>query len=122
MTPDRPAKRRNETRELVLPILASLNRLQGVRVWRPHVLATSARSVSGAGLCVGSADLIGLITCPNGFARFFALEVKWPGKKPTADQRLWAEVVRKLGGFWCVVHSEVEAGSAVTRCRAGERE
>jgi hypothetical protein len=119
-----------------MPILAAANSLPGVRVWRPHVLSTRARDVSGAGLAVGSADLIGLVTvntCCEGCCigsktpafqtgRFFCLEVKWPGQYPTRDQRAWAGVVRGLGGFYAIVHSVEEAVSAVARCRAGAPE
>jgi hypothetical protein len=132
MTPaPRPPRRRNETRELVVPIMAAVNALSGVRVWRPHVLSRgSARDITGAGLANGSADLVGLCVvntccdrcCIGGTAatgRWLSLEAKWPSEKPTADQRLWAEVVRKLGGFYAVVHSIEEALAAVVRCREG---
>jgi len=113
----RTKPRRNETRELVMPIMAAVNAIPGVRVWRPHVLATRERSLSGAGLANGSADLIGLV-----IGRFFALEVKWPGKKPNEDQLIWMATVRTLGGFACIVHSEGEAFEAVARCRRGYSE
>jgi hypothetical protein len=144
MTPaPRSPRRRNETRELVVPIMAAVNALPGVRVWRPHVLSRgSARDITGAGLANGSADLVGLCLLPDvcwpwtrrtglsegyvedaGYVRpigrWLSLEAKWPGEKPTADQRLWAEVVRKLGGFYAVVHSIEEALAAVERCREG---
>jgi hypothetical protein len=127
MTPAaRPAKRRNETRELVVPIMAAVNACHGVSVWRPHVLSGAARDLAGAGLAVGSADLVGLVDCyvteTDHFGRFFSLEVKWPGKQPSADQRLWGEIVHRRNGFWCVVHSVSEALEAVDRCRAGQSE
>jgi hypothetical protein len=132
MTPaTRPKPRRNETRELVRPIMAAVNALPGVRVWRPHVLNTRALDLAGAGLAEGSADLVGLALCTwteddgylsHEFGRFLALEAKWPGEHPTADQRLWAAVVRKLGGFYAVVRSVEEAVDAVTRCREGMSE
>jgi len=119
-----------------MPILEAVNSLPGVRVWRPHVLNSRMRDVSGAGLAEGSADLIGLCTIPTcceaccigsttpafRTGRWLSLEVKWPGIKPGPDQRLWAEVVRKLGGFYAIVHSVEDGVAAVSRCRAGERE
>lgn len=137
----RPAKpRRSETRELTHPCRVALNKLAWVRVWRNNVgiieLPTGGRLRYGLG--IGSADLVGLVTMDllrfvsNGTdpvyvgqchpARFFALETKWPGKRPTSVQRAWAEVVRSLGGFAGVVTSVDEALLAVERCRAGESE
>lgn len=51
------------------------------------------------GLVNGASDLVGV--GPGG--RFFALEVKAPGKKPTADQIRFLELVKKFGGYsgWC---------------------
>jgi hypothetical protein len=123
MTPAaRTPKRRNETRQLVMPIMAAVNSIPGVRVWRPHVLAGAARDVAGAGLAVGSADLIGVCRLlVDSVGRFFCLEVKQPGKWLTEDQELWASIVRGLGGFHACVHSVEEALTAITRCRAGER-
>jgi hypothetical protein len=147
----RPAPpRRSETRELTHPCRVALNKLAGVRVWRNNVgiieLPTGGRLQYGLG--IGSADLVGLVdvqviymvtlkklatpdemglvqawpASPHPFARFFALETKLPGKRPTAEQRAWASVVRQLGGFACVVMSVDEALAAVERCRAGESE
>jgi len=122
MTPAaRTPKRRNETRQLVMPILAAVNAVPGVRVWRPHVLAGAARDVAGAGLAVGSADLVGLCQMHDGIGRMLCLEVKQPSKWLTEDQELWARVVQDLGGFHACVHSVEEALTAITRCRAGER-
>lgn len=62
------------------------------------------------GLCVGSADLIGMLA-PQG--RFLALEVKRPGEKPTKEQELFLELVRKSGGVAAVVTSVEEALAVV---------
>jgi hypothetical protein len=133
----RPARRRNETRDLLRPIMLALNDLPGVRVWRPHTLNSSLGMVTGAGLAEGSSDLVGICTVPIAvpvgggcrpargpdgryvLGRWLSLEVKWPGEKPTADQLRWGKCVHDLGGFWCVVHSVAEALSAVERCRKG---
>lgn len=69
------------------------------------------------GLGKGSSDLVGI--CDG---RFFALEIKMPGKKPTAEQLRWMGLVRRHGGFACVVTSVEDAKWAVIRCRNGESE
>lgn len=58
------------------------------------------------GLCVGSADLIGIW---NG--RFVAIEVKQPGKYPRKKQKRFLEVVRKLGGIAGVARSVEDVGA-----------
>lgn len=57
------------------------------------------RGAERYGLAPGASDLIGI--GPGG--RFFALEVKAPGKKPTGDQIRFMELVKKFGGYsgWC---------------------
>ncbi len=75
------------------------------------------------GLCKGSSDTIGMVQCtvsggaydaqtgewevhnapPVLLARFFALEFKIPGKKPTPDQVAFIDLVNTMGGYagWC---------------------
>ena len=69
------------------------------------------------GLQKGSADLIGILT-PSG--RFVALEVKTPKGRLRQEQKLFLELVRKMGGFACVVTSPEEALAAIQRARNGE--
>ncbi len=69
------------------------------------------------GLAVGSADLIGVLA-PSG--RFLSLEVKTAKGRTTPEQDTWAEMVRRFGGFACVVRSAEEALAAVERARKGE--
>ncbi len=58
-----------------------------------------------------------------GLGRFIALEVKRPDAPRTPDHQLrFLEIVRKRGGFGCVVHSVDEALAAVGRAERGERE
>ena len=135
-------QRRNETRDLTKPILAALNSLPGVRIARNNtgVLKDERGIPVRYGLGLGSSDLVGICSMhisvhlnpedPSYMAQYrttrvgraFALEVKWPGEKPTADQVRWLAAVRRLGGFACVVHSIEEATRAVARCRAGDSE
>jgi hypothetical protein len=69
------------------------------------------------GLAVGSADLIG---CLDG--RFVALEVKAAAGRTSPEQRQWLDLVRRNGGFACVVRSVDEARAAIARARKGAHE
>lgn len=124
----RKPDRRNETAQLTHPIRAALNKLPGVRVARNNVgsLEWAPGKMLRYGLGEGSADLVGIVRITDvtvvwskPVGRAFALEVKWPGEKPTEDQERWMSEVRKLGGFACIVHSVEEAIQAVDRCRSG---
>lgn len=64
----------------------------------------------------GGADLIGMLY-PSG--RLIALEVKTPKGRPTAEQLLFLDLVRRRGGFATIVRSPEEALGAIDRCRAG---
>ena len=140
----RPPKRRNETTQLVNPIIRALNHLRGVRVVRnsnlgpvvPYArrLEPTIRPIL-AGLGAGSADIVGIVSVPCDcfvsakihVGRAFALEVKLPlsddGRHRAGelrpDQRRWLDVFRRFGGFAAIVHSLDEATAAVDRCRAG---
>lgn len=77
----------------------------------------------------GEADLQGILALPvildgepTVIGRFFALEIKVPGKHMRPDQRLWAERKRMRGGFVAEVHSVEEAVAALARARTGARE
>lgn len=61
------------------------------------------------GLCVGSSDLIGSVTGPDGRARPFALEVKSATGRATEDQRKFIDGVRRAGWLAGVVRSVAEA-------------
>jgi len=146
--PQRAAPRRNETRDIVRPILACLNRIAGVRVVRNlnvgAVVPYHARLDPNpprfiAGLGDGSADIVGIVrmqyiyTAHDGFhstawvGRAIALEVKLPRDRAKAldkgaahpDQVRWLAAFRRFGGFAAIVRSVEEAVEAVDRCRAG---
>lgn len=76
----------------------------GCVVWRNNVGVDTARGVR-YGLCVGSADLIGI--APDG--RFLAVECKAPRGRTTEAQRLFLELVRARGGIAFVARSGAEA-------------
>ncbi len=73
------------------------------------------------GLCEGSSDLVGIVTMPDGNGRFIALELKREdeGSKESELQAKFLELVRKRGGFACIVRSVDEALLAVERARLG---
>jgi len=79
---------------------------KGIISWRNNVGAL--KDINGRlvryGLCTGSSDIIGIM--PDG--RFLAIEVKKPGKKPTAEQTRFIEAILKHGGLAGVVRSVEE--------------
>jgi hypothetical protein len=88
-------------------IRLALGRRTDVVLWRNNAgIARHGESRVVYGLCVGSADLIGLY-CPTG--QFLAIEIKKPGGKQTEEQRLFGALVRRSGGLYAVVHSVDEA-------------
>lgn len=105
-------------------ILRSIGGLPDVRLFRNNVaLAWVGEIVSHngvtvvlrnarplhAGLCVGSADLIGL----RNDGRFLSLEVKTSSGRPSLDQLNWQRIVRQFGGISEIVRSTEEALRAV---------
>jgi len=60
-------------------------------------------SVVKYGLANGSADFVGVLM-PAG--RFVALEVKTPTGRATAEQLQWLALVRRFGGFACIVRRQ----------------
>ncbi len=89
----------------------------GLVFWRNNVGAAqdpATGRVHAYGLAVGSADLIGIVD-----GRFCALEVKSATGRTTEHQDRWLALVRRAGGFACVVRSAADAIAAVARCRAG---
>lgn len=68
------------------------------------------------GLCVGSADLIGVFR-----GLFVAVEVKTLTGRVAPEQLRFLELVWKMGGVSCVTRSEEEAHEQIRRIRDGER-
>lgn len=93
--------------------------LSDVRLWRNNVGAhKDARGILVRyGLSVGSSDLIGILA-PSG--RLLSLEVKTAKGRTTEEQETWLGIVRRFGGFACVVRSADEALAAIERARKGE--
>ena len=95
-------------------------------LWRNHTggseeynAATDTVRHQRFGLAPGSADLVGILS-PTG--RFVAFEVKNFAGRARPEQVQWLALVRKFGGFACVVRSPEEARAALDRARRGESE
>ena len=102
---------------IVAEILAEFGALEDLRLWRNETAGAWVGKVVGrtqagdlvlrgarmiqAGLCVGSADLIGL----QSGGRFLGLEVKTPDGRSSQDQKRWIKVVSDLGGLAAIVTS-----------------
>lgn len=86
-------------------------------LWRNAIgtAVTPDGRTSRFGLCVGSADLIGI--GPHG--RFFALEVKTHTGRVSPEQDRFLSLVRARGGFAAVVRSVDDAVAALERARGG---
>lgn len=96
-------------------IRLAVGALPGVALWRNETgQAQHGRAVVRYGLCRGSADLIGLVS-PSG--RFLALEVKSPRGRVSAEQKLFLDLVTRMGGVGRVVRSVDEALAAVEEAR-----
>ena len=96
--------------------LAALKLFRDVKVWRNN---TGRRGMVSYGLGKGSSDIVGIL---RGTGRMFCLEVKVPGKSPSADQSLWLDTIREYGGFAAVVTSTSEAIFALKRAINGDTE
>lgn len=101
--------------KLLLAIKAALHKEPGLLLWRNSVGATKheGRLVT-YGLAVGSADFIGLLD-----GRFIALEAKTAAGRLSDAQSSFLDMVRRFGGFACVVRSAADAVAAIARARRG---
>lgn len=112
--PTNEAQRQRDIRE-------ALGREPDLVLWRNNVgVANHTNGIATRyGLCVGSSDLIGILA-PHG--RFIALEVKTNRGCTTPEQDLFLALVRRKGGFACVVRSVSDAVQALQRARNGATE
>jgi len=107
----------NTESHILADIRLALGREPDFRVWRNET--GTARHLNRHvryGLCRGSSDLIGILS-PAG--RLVALEVKTAAGRPTREQLLFLDVVRRFGGFGAIVRSVDEAHAALDRARRG---
>jgi len=93
--------------EIQKEIRLALGRREDVVLWRNNVgVMMRGGTYVRYGLCVGSADLIGIYK-PTG--QFLAIEVKEPGKKTTPDQKLFAQLVVGSNALYACVTSAAQA-------------
>lgn len=105
---------------LVNVICLTIGRERDFTLWsNSKVTFYDGKPQAKPGLQVGASDLLGILG-PNG--RWVALEVKTGNARPSATQRRFLELIRKRGGFACVVRSAEEAVNALNRARRGESE
>lgn len=93
-------------------IRATFARVPWIVLWRNNTgqLRDERGQVVTFGLCKGSSDLIGIVRMRDlNLGRFFALEVKRPGKNPTPDQLAFIDTVHAMGGAGGWVTSVEEA-------------
>jgi hypothetical protein len=112
---------RNEAHSaLIRELRLSLGNLPDVVLW-PNAggVATYGQAKVRYGLAKGSSDLVGILA-PSG--RWLALEVKTGDAVTTPEQILFLALVRKMGGFACVVRSLAEGFAAIERAREGASE
>jgi hypothetical protein len=93
-----------------------LTHIPGLVLWRNStgVADTASGSKQRFGLCKGSSDLIGILD-----GRFVAIEIKSETGKLRPEQVLFLDLVRKFGGFACVVRSVEEFRAAIERAKLG---
>ena len=103
--------------KLVHECLLALSELEGVVVWNLNQ-GDGERDGRYAkfGLVPGAADILGLVA-PSG--RFLALECKTGKGRPTAEQKLFLNLVRSLGGVSRVVRTKEEAQEAAQLAKRG---
>ena len=111
-------------REVLSSIRLALGLEPDLVLWRNTVGQADVADRAGVrrlvyGLAVGSADLVGILRVAHGCGRWVALEVKRPGEKARPEQAEWLSLVRRMGGFACVVVSVEEARAAIDRARGG---
>lgn len=114
--------------ELQRRIRLALGREPDAVLWRNNVGVASffAERIQRVeyGLCKGSSDLIGLVSLVvtpdmvgRTLGRFTAIEIKKPGGRSTQEQRLFRDLVLKLGGHAEIVNGEQGATEALKKAR-----
>jgi len=115
--------------ERLLGLLAKPN-IEGVRSLLLSLLRERP-TFTRYGLCVGSSDLVGIVSIPRvlgmtngqpvvGTERtgiFLAAEIKRPGKHPTKEQQQFLDLINSRGGVAGCVHSCDEFGALLEQAR-----
>jgi len=92
-------------------VLARLNELPGVRVWRFNVgAARDPRSGRVYKFGVpGQADLGGLMLLPSGIGQRLEVELKKRDGRQDADQKIWQAEIERYGGLYILARSLSDA-------------
>lgn len=93
----------------------------------PVVRTVRGKSIFTArpGLGTGTLDIVGFLTLEiagRRFAQWFEIDAKTGDAEASKEQRMRIALIRKRGGFACLVHSVDEARAALERARRGENE
>ncbi len=104
-------KHSGEERRIMAEILKACGSLPGVILWRNTVGYDKERKIH-YGLCVGSADLVGLVD-----GQFIGLEVKSATGSPTPEQQDWIAAVNAFGGTAAIVRSAAAAMAVIEDAR-----
>jgi len=96
-------------------VLARLNELPGVRVWRMNTGGavdedeeTGRKRVLKFGV-PGQADISGLMLQPSGVGRRLEVEVKSATGRQREAQRLWQAEIERYGGLYILARTLAEA-------------
>jgi hypothetical protein len=122
--PPRPARKRRES-DIVAEIRAAFAKYPWVVCFRNNTgrLPNENGRLVKFGLAEGSSDLIGIVSVEtiNGMpiGRFFALEIKKPGERPTKAQARFLDLVRSMGGAAGWTTSAEHAAEWIRDVRAG---
>jgi hypothetical protein len=126
--------------QLLRDVRDELADVPGIVLWvNPRGVATFADKTGAVrrrvdyGLAKGASDLVGILRIePLPFpidrahdipiGRFIALEIKTGNAQRTKHQRMFQEIVRRMGGFACVIRDRSEARAAIARARKGDSE
>lgn len=106
--------RKDPHSELQRELRLYLGRQPDCVVWRNETGgAMTSRGYVSFGLCVGSADIIGV--GPGG--RFLAIEVKTGAARPSKEQRMFLDLVKLRGGIAGVARSVEDAEDIINDAR-----
>lgn len=89
-----------------------------------RIRRNGGKSFERHGLAKGSSDLVGILlfappVVPFPIGRWVCWEVKSSIGRPTPEQVMWLEFMRRFGAHACIVRSLEDAHASLTRARAG---
>lgn len=108
------APRTHHERDIQNAIRIALTRRDDIVLWRNAMgFVSRGDRKQRFGLCVGSADLIGILRLPSGSGIFLAIEVKREDGALSSEQALFLALVQKMGGIAILARSVEEAATAI---------